>query len=219
MDQALIQAKVNQAYAKAAWALGSMVSLYRPDATQRLIPPLDSRYVIASVMAWFNPDAAMRGMRPAGAVAPVAYASVDRTQLEVGDYLMDTSQNVWFVGALQPLLATPCVRCNRALTLTRAVPVTGPAAYGGNAPGNMTTILTGWPCFLTPKSRALSPEERVPGDTRLNTVLINLPVTAGVEIVPNDLLLDDQADPMRYTVSIATATDWGWTIEAYYAGA
>jgi hypothetical protein len=219
VDQALLQAKANYAYGKAAGILGSAVDVYRPDPRQALIPALDSRYATGQVMAWFNPDPRFGSTSPAPADRAVAYASLDRTLLEAGDYLMDAGQNTWFVGSLQAMLATPCVRCTRAFTLTRAVPMVGEAAYGGNAPANMRTVLTLWPGFIAPKSRGMSPEERVPGESKLNTVLISLPVTAGTQIVPNDVLVDDQADPMRYTVSIATATDWGWTIEAYYAGA
>ncbi len=214
-----LQNRLDHAYGKAAGFLGETLTVYRPDARQALIPALDSRYVSGQVMAWFNPDARLRGVVPAAADGAVVYAALDRTQLEAGDYLMDAGQNTWFLGAVQSLLATPCVRCNRAFFLTRAEPVAGADAYGGNAPGNMQTLLTLWPGFVTAKSRGVSPEERVPGDTKLNSVVISLPVTAGAEIVPNDVLVDDQADPMRYTVSIATATDWGWTIEAYYAGA
>jgi hypothetical protein len=219
VDQAGLQAKANYAYGKAAGILGSMVDVYRPDPRQALIPALDSRYTTGRIMAWFNPDPRFGSISPAPADRAVVFASLDRTLLEAGDYLMDADQNTWFVGSLQAMMATPCVRCTRAFTLTRAVPMVGEAAYGGNAPANMQTILTLWPGFIAPKSRGMSPEERVPGETKLNTVLINLPVTAGVQIVPNDVVVDEQADPMRYTVSVATATDWGWTIEAYYAGA
>jgi hypothetical protein len=219
MDQALLQAKLDYAYGKAAGFLGETLTVYRPDARQALIPALDARYVCGQTMAWFNPDARLRAVVPAAGDRAVVYAALDRTPLEAGDYLMDAGQDAWFLGSAQPLLATPCVRCNRAFSLTRAVPMAGPEAYGGNAPANMQTLLTLWPGFVIAKSRGVSPEERVPGDTKLNSVVISLPVTAGAEIVPNDVLVDDQADPMRYTVSIATATDWGWTIEAYYAGA
>jgi hypothetical protein len=219
VDQAGLQAKANYAYGKAAGILGSTVDVFRPDSRQALIPALDSRYVTGRIMAWFNPDPRFGSISPAAADRAVVFASLDRMLLEAGDYLMDADQNTWFVGSLQPMMATPCVRCTRAFTLTRAVPMVGDAAYGGNAPANMRTILTLWPGFIAPKSRGMSPEERVPGETKLNAVLINLPVTAGAQIMPNDVLVDDQADPMRYTVSIATATDWGWTIDAYYAGA
>ena len=219
MTQALLQAKADRGYAKAAGFLGTSVSVYRPDPRQALIGALDARYALASLTAWFNPDPQLRQTRPAAADKPLVHAAIDRTLLEAGDYLLDAAQNTWFVGSLQPLLATPCVRCNRGFTLTRALPLAGPLAYGGNAPGAMATGLTAWPGFIAARPRGATPEERVPGDTKLNAVTILLPVTAGAEIVPNDVLLDDQADPMRYTVSIAVATDWGWTVEAYYAGA
>ncbi len=214
-----MQAKANAGYARAAAFLGQGVTVYRPDARQSLIQALDARYVLTQLAAWFNPDANFRQVRPALPDKPVVHVAIDRTALQPGDYLMDASQNTWFVGSVQALLATPCVRCNRAFSVMRAVPVTGPSAYGGNAPGDMATILTSWPGFIAAKARGVSPEERVPGDTKLNVVVISLPVTAGVEILPNDVMVDDQADVSRYTVSMAVATDWGWTIDAYYAGA
>jgi hypothetical protein len=219
MDPVLLQAKIELGQAKAARVLGTGAAVYRPDARQPLIPALDARYTIAALTAWFNPDPNLRQVRPAPADKPLVYAAVDRTLLEAGDYLIDAAQNTWFVGSVQPLLATGCVRCNRAFTLTRAVAFTGLAAYGGNAPGAMARVLTAWPGFIAARARGVSPEERLPGDTKLNLVTILLPPTAGAQILPNDVLLDDQAEPMRYTVSIAQATDWGWTVDAYYAGA
>ncbi len=219
MDQALLQAKADYGYGKAAGFLGQGVSVYRPSASQAAVAALDARYAVARATAWFNPDANLRLAKPAPATNAVVYAAIDRTLVQAGDYLLDTGGNTWFVGSLQPLMATPCVRCNRVFTVTRSVPATGADAYGGNAPADMTTVLTAWPGFVTGKPRGLSPEEKVPGDTKLNVVIISLPVTAGAQIVPNDVLVDDQADPMRCTVSLAVATDWGWTVEAYYAGA
>lgn len=219
MDQALLQAKADYSYGKAAGFLGQGVSVYRPSASQAAVAALDARYAVAQTMAWFNPDANLRLAKPAPATSAVVYAAIDRTLIQAGDYLVDAAADTWFVGSLQPLMAIPCVRCNRVFTLTRSVPATGAEAYGGNAPADMTTVLTAWPGFLTAKPRGLSPEERVPGDTKLNVVIISLPVTTGAQVVPNDVLVDDQADPMRYTVSLAVATDWGWTVQAYYAGA
>lgn len=219
MDQALLQAKADYGYGKAAGFLGQGVSVYRPDASQPAVAALDARYAVAQATAWFNPDANLRLAKPAPAANPVVYAAIDRTLVQAGDYLVDADGRTWFVGALQPLMAIPCVRCNRVFTLTRSVPATGPEAYGGNAPADMTTVLTAWPGFVAAKPRGLSPEERVPGDTKLNVVIISLPVTTGAQLAPNDVLVDDQADPMRYTVSLAVATDWGWTAQAYYAGA
>ncbi len=219
MDQTLVQAKANYGYGKMGAFLGQAVTAYRPDAQQALIPALDTRYRRAQLVAWFNPDANFRQLKPALSDKPVVYAGIDRTLLQAGDYLMDAGESTWFVGSVQALQATPCIRCNRAFTVTRAVPAIGADAYGGNAPANMTTILTSWPGFIAAKARGVSPEERLPGDTKLNVVTISIPVTPGVEVLPNDVLVDDQADASRYSVSLAVATDWGWTIDAYYAGA
>lgn len=219
VDQLLLVERLNAGYGRAATFLGRSVRVYRPDGRQPLIPALDSRYAILETPAWFNPDPRMRQVRPAAAEKPVVFSAIDGTQVQQGDYLVGPEQNTWFVGSIQALLAIPCVRCNRAFTVTRAVAATGANAYGGNAPAAMTTVLTGWPGFVTAKPRGIGAEERVPGDTKLDLVLISLPVTPGAEILPNDVIIDDQARPMRYTASLASATGWGWTIEAYYAGA
>lgn len=220
VDQALVQAKLNYGYGKAAQALGQVWTIYRPNARVASVAALDASYAVATTIGWLTADPAFASLRPIPPDKPIGYIAIDRTALESGDYLLGADGTTVFVGSVQPIMATPAIRCNHAFTVTRPEPVTpGANFYGGNAVANQVTILTAWPGFIGAKNRGVQPEQRIPGDTRLNTVTMMLPVTTGAQIMPNDILTDDQPDPKRYTVSIATSTDWGWAVEAYYAGA
>lgn len=219
MDQAAIQAKLNAGYGQVATRLGQTVTVYRPDATQSKVAALDARYMLTRTTAFFNADPNFKAIRPPPPDKPIVYVATDRTPLEQGDYLLDTDGHIWFVGMIKPLMATSAMRCNRTFSLQRPVPATGPYAYGGNAPQDMTTLLTSWPGFLASKTKGLSPEEKVPGDTKLFVVQIYLPVTGPLLLEPNDVLLDDSDLTSRYTVALTTETGQGWEVNCYYAGA
>ena len=215
MDQAMIQARLDAGYGRAAARLGASCAIYRPDAHQAAIPAMDARWNMGSVAAWFGGDANFALVRPRVAEKPQVYVAVDRSVLQAGDYLLDPEGNTYFLGSMQPLMATPAIWCNRALTLQRPSIAPGANFYGGNAAGNIATLLTAWPGFVAARTRGIEPEGKLPVETRLGATVLYLPPTPGVEILPNDILADDQADPMRYTVTQASGSDWGWIVEAY----
>lgn len=219
MDQTTLQARLDAGYAQVALRQGQQVTAYRPDPTQPTVAALDPRHIYSALLAFFNADPNFALVKPVQAGTPQIYVAIDRTLLQQGDYLVDVNSNTWFIGSLAPVMATAAMRCNRVFTLQRPVPATGAFAYGGNAPADLSTLLTSWPGFISSKTRGVSPEERVPGDTKLYLTQIYLPVTQGFYVVPNDILIDDSPDPARYTVALATETGWGWEIDCYYAGA
>lgn len=213
VSQALVQAKVNYGFGKAAAAVGSTCQWYRPSGTG---PAIGGATWLGTIPVLFDtaPDMLMK--------APSRYAkdddwygAFDATNVCVGDYFTDPKLGTFFVAAIEYLKPSRLVRCNRVITVARpGSPAPGPAYYGGDVSADESTLITSWPASIVQGTKGEKGEVNLPGDIRLPWFNIILPLSVPVQIKTADNVTDDQAIPIRYTISSAEQTPLGWRFTA-----
>ena len=209
MNAAKIEAKIQRGNGKAAKVLGVVCDQYRPVNSG---PPIVDTNLLGIVMARFDQDFQFSARKPNLYAHPVWGVLVDRTLLAVGDYLVG-QEGTFFLIARQSLTPTAGVSCNRVISISRpTAPTPGPNAYGGVV--NNTPIVTSWPASVLQGTKGERGDLNLPGDVRMPWVSILIPAVPGVQIRFGDIVTDDQADALRYTVSGAELTDLGYRITA-----
>ena len=213
MDGATIQAKVYGGYAKAAARVGLTFGLYRP--TNAISPaPLASANLITSLPAWFT-AAEPKGVKPMPYAKPLWWATLDGTQTQVGDYLV--GESTYFIASQQPLLPIQAVKCNRTVSISRALGGTSVGAMGYNADtsASETPLMTSWPASVLAGTKGEANQVGLPGDVRQPWWAVLLPAWTGIILIPGDIMNDDIG--RRYVISLAELTDMGWRITAQQA--
>jgi hypothetical protein len=240
MNSAIIQSRIWKAYGKTAVILGQSFAFYgnrnssKPSYVlgedgsrmlsedgsaieeERSTPPLPSPLTTAPYATLFVSLNAedMTYRRPNKYGKATWYALFDATSANVGDYLLGPA-GTYFIAALQLLLPILVVECNRTATVYRPQVQTGAdGEYAGTTTENETPIMTGWPCSILQGTKGEKNESNLPGDTRSPWWTILLPY-ADIQILPNDIITDDQG--IRYVVSSPELSDLGWRITAMTA--
>jgi hypothetical protein len=213
VSQALVQAKVNYGFGKAAAAVGSLCQWYRPSGTG---PAIGGASWIGTLPVLFDTAADMLQKQPSRyAKDDDWYGAFDATSVCVGDYFTDPKLGTFFVAALEYLKPARLVRCNRVVTVTLpGSQPPGPTYYGGDVLTAEEVLLSGWPASIVQGTKGEKGEVMIPGDIRLPWFNIILPLSVGEQIKTADNMTDDQAIPIRYTVSSAEQTLLGWRFTA-----
>lgn len=209
MNAAKIEAKIQRGNGKAAKILGVVCDQYRAATSG---PVMVTTNLLGIVMARFDQDFQFGARKPNLYGHPTWGVLADRTMLAVGDYLIG-SEGTFFLIAQQSLLPTAAVSCNRVISISRPTgPTPGSNAYGGV--NNHTPIVTSWPASVLQGTKGERGDVQLPGDVRMPWVSILIPAPPGVQIRFGDVVTDDQATPIRYTISGAELTDLGYRITA-----
>ena len=209
MNAAKIEAKIQRGNGKAAKVLGVVCDQYRPATSDAVMVNTN---LLGVVLVRFDQDFGFNARKPNLYGHPVWGVLADRTLMAVGDYLIG-SEGTFFLIAQQSLTPTAGVSCNRVISIARPTgPTPGANAYGGVI--NHTPIVTSWPASVLQGTKGERGDLNLPGDVRMPWVQILIPAGPGVQIRFGDIVTDDQADALRYTISSAELTDLGYRITA-----
>jgi len=214
VTQATIQAKINYGYGIAANILGETCQFFAPSN------PLDAiaaTNYAGTLAVRFDPNFQFGATKPQLYGHPVWGAAFDRTDTNVGWYMVSQVSGTFFILAQQPLLPTAAVLCNRTVSITRpSSPTPGPGYYGGAAPAE-GQITGKWPCSILqgPKGNEPVAGLSLPGSTKQPWAAILLPSIPSVSIELGDIITDDLGH--RWDISGAELTEFGWRLEAEYS--
>ncbi len=211
MNGAFLQEKIYYGYAKSAQYIGTAFNQFRPTTA---VNPFGAG-PLATLNASFN-AMDMKYGKPNVYAKPLWYALVDGTQTAVGDYLVSSNQT-FFIAAMQPLLPILAVECNRTINLLRPQQLagTGTAGYGGDTVANESVLMTGWPASVLQGTKGEKGDADLPGDVRNPWWAVLFPYFPGVELRTGDIITDDLT--RRYIISSAELTDLGWRITSIQA--
>ena len=200
-----------------AAVLGLPMAQYRPSSAGAVIA---GGNLLRTLPVWITGDKKGMGTTPFDYEQPVAYASVDPALTSIGDDLVGaiwpggTSQT-FFISSMDLPAPIQVVNCNRVLTFSRPSGQNpGPSYYGGDIAATETPLLTAWPAAVAAKGKRQSGEVRLPGDMDLPWYEILLPPSVPVQLLSMDVVMDDQAIPVRYVVSETEQTTLGWRLSA-----
>jgi hypothetical protein len=216
MDGPTIQARVYAGYAKAARVIGVAYDQYRPLITSA---PLSNK--IASVKMAVDSGKQYTFTSPNEYGDPTWLALIDDASVQEGDYLVGNNGgyniNTYFVAGKQFLLPVLVIECNRAIRLTRELPMTtvGVVSYSGSQPSQEADVL-GAPGNLWPASILLGGKSQhaaeLPAGVKNSGWKILLPPSVPIVITAGDIATDDLGH--RYVIEGAELTDLGWRIMA-----
>lgn len=202
------------------WNIGPRISAqvlgipYDQYRTSGAVNPTDVSHKIGNIPAWITADAKGMGTGAFRPEKPTAFIMVDPDVVAVGDYLIGQF-GTFFVTSMDGVMPMQCVRCNQTVTVSRPGAASpGAGYYGGVQSATNTPLMTAFPASVIQGTKGERGELVVPGDVRQAWVAILLPAPAGVEILPGDWIVTQEATPMTYTVSGRELTPLGWRISA-----
>ena len=213
MDAAKLQGKVYAGYAKAAKRIGYDTDVFRPDGAS---DPLNVANKIATIPASFNAEDMKYG-KPNKYGKPTWYCVVDGRETQVGDYLQNAHDGIFFIAAQQTILPVLVVSCNAVATFYRPQQMNdvGALGYGGNTLAEETAIMTDWPCSILQGSKGEKADAVLPGDTKSAWWSILVPEAVGVLLRSADIIRDTHG--RRFVISSAELTDLGWRLSCAQA--
>lgn len=210
MDAAKLQTKINRGYGKVARYLGVTTSVYRPDGST---DPIDPSNLIATLLVRFDTSPDFTARKPPKQGDPRFYAAFDCSGTQAGDYLV-ADDRTFFITWQEGILPTSVVCCNATVSIHRpsaGSPQPGARYYGGNVSGRGVQLLAGWPAAITLNTgRGDGSASKLPADARQATYRALLPVSAGVTLLPSDVVEDQNNH--RYLIVGAELTALGYQI-------
>jgi len=211
VDFALIQSKIDFGYAKAGSVLGPPYQQYRPSGADN---PTGGT-PIGALNAWLTTDAALQGLKPVAYAKPFWFAAVERSGLQLGDYLAGDLGTFYVNSVIYPA-PVGLIQCNRIISVDRMQQGVAPGlspTYGGDVTADATTLITGWPCAMFAQGYRGAPNVmQFPNDAKLGTMMTLVPGSAPINFQANDYITDDLGN--RYSVSNAELTTLGWRLTA-----
>jgi hypothetical protein len=215
VTQSAIDAHINKGFAIAANKLGASFALYRPRSAGPILNPIN---MLDVVNLGFDTDARFGFKGPSIYNKPVVYGLVDRTELQIGDYLTDGGDTTFFIANIEPLRPAMLVRCNRIVSIFQPLSATaiGPQFYGGNVGGTGAPQLTSWPASILIGPKGEQNTAGLPADPRAPWYAVLLPITPNITLRTGDVLIDDLN--RRYTMSAVELSVLGWRCTCSYGG-
>jgi hypothetical protein len=188
---------------------------YRPI---NLGPVQRSYNFLGLIPAWITGDANLMARKSIANGQPIAYAALDPTSVQTGDYLIGQISPsgptyTFFVCTIDPPRPIQLIVCNGIVDV-RATPTflgTGSLpGYGGDVQANEPLKLEGWPAAINPLgSKARAGALRLPGDGDLGWMDIRLPsLPPGESIAARDRVYDDQGNRMLIADAVLTLNGW-----------
>ena len=168
MNGALLQSKIAYGLQKAANAVGTMHTQYRPGTP--INNPISPVYALGQIPCAFTLNG---GMKPASWVAQTQQNQLfwqiiaPVAQLQVGDYLV--GQNTYCVVGLDALMIPLALRCTQTLTFSRQPKETaaGLQSYSALAAPAPVVYAQGIPGAINIKKETGRPQAALPGDASL----------------------------------------------------
>lgn len=211
VDNAMIQARIDAGYSKAATALGQAYQQYRAaGALNPLANPLGSLNI------WATTDSALKGTNPPDFGKPQWFSALMRDDLALGDYLVGPL-GTFFVSTLQYPAPVGLIFCNQTISIARAqdnLPIGASPQRFGNAMQTTINIITNWPASvlqLGGGEKMTATALNLPTDAKLPGMAILLPASAP-SVRFNDLITD--ATGQRYMVASVETSPLGWRLTA-----
>jgi hypothetical protein len=212
MNSDQIQALINLGASLATPFLGRTTQWYRP--TDPTCPALDPANQMGTLSVRFDTDPSFKSTKPPLLGKPQWYGLYDRTNTQVGDYLV-SDQGTFYIESEVNLMPTAVIQCNRTITISRKTlgnPSSQPGkAYGGDRKNHDDVILyPDFPASLLTKSRGERGDTNLPKDVKLGTYEILLPNVGKVTIHSADRIRDDLG--YLYSVSSVELTPLGYRL-------
>jgi hypothetical protein len=179
-----VQTKLDRAYGKLSMKIGVTCSLYR--ATDFANAITGATLVSSNVAVRFDPMEDFKAQQFNGYGHPVWTAALDRTTYgtQVGDYLVTTSGDTYFIATQQSLLPTAVVSTNRVISVFRpqatlVTNTTNTYRFSRLTPNKGQTlnnpIMLGFPCSMLAGTKGEREESGIPLGTREPWCAILLP--------------------------------------------
>jgi len=131
----------------------------------------------------------------------------DAAYTRVGDYLVQGA-DIWFIAAQQSLLPVLCVKTNRVISISRAIPPGfSPPATGADS---TITIISEWPASMLGTNVEGKSPTHLPGDVTVATALVLLPSCHEQTLQPTDIITDQHGT--NSIVAAAELSDLGWRL-------
>ncbi len=196
-------------YSLSAGVLGTPYQQLRPSGPDNPTsgPP------VATLNMWVTTDPGLNGKKPPQYGKPDWFAAIERSGLEVGDYLIG-EKGTFIVNNLLYPEPVALWWCNRTINVTRPSlgNVAGVSPYSGDTSAAQEPVLSGWPCFQTMVGSGSTGKPtgmKLPSDAQFPLVVFRL--SLGAPLVQfNDVLNDDLG--RRYYVHMVDQTPLGYTI-------
>lgn len=198
-----ISAKARYGYGKAASKLGRTTIIYRPVSA---LSPIAPASILFTATVAFDTVPQFTFVNPQSFGQIKYYALMSATSapytLQPGDYLV-SGATTYFVALVDDIAAPEVIRCDARVNVLRPNEVAsyGPNYYSGGVYGNETPLLTGWPAGRALGGRAEANSAGLPGDTRAAGFDFYLPPSIPLQVRQSDVIEDEQAQPIRYTIS------------------
>lgn len=206
-----IQQKINHGFAKAASKLGTPFMQYRPQDNTTVIVEDN---IVGELYVAYDKSANFNFLQPLDYNVASYYVLMDLTNVQIGDYLWNYDDRIFFVANIEPLKPAQVILCNiPSLSIYRPSGSTT-NGYGGNT--NPQLLLSGWPACMVPGTKGESNEAKTPGSVRAFWNNLMLPSTQ-VAIEPYDLVIDDTE--RRFIVSNNQKSQMGYFCTCSYQGA
>jgi hypothetical protein len=199
MNGALLQSKIAYGLQRAASAIGSMHTQYRPGEV--INNPISPVYALGQIPCAFTLNG---GMKPGSWVAQTQQNQLfwqiiaPVAQLQVGDYLV--GQNTYCVVGLDALMIPLALRCTQTLTFSRQPKNTaaGLQSYSALAAPAPVVYAQGIPGAMNIKKETGRPQADLPGDASLRAFYVcNFYLPDGL-VQHRDIVTDENG--LRYQV-------------------
>jgi hypothetical protein len=211
MDAAIIQAKINYGYGKAAQYLGVACNWYRPTSTAFIDPST----LQGTVQAYFDSSPQFTAAKPSSFAHPASFVAVDRTDLQTSDYLVKPSGETYFINIIEALAPTSSIECNAVVTVFRSVTATSGAPYQMVVTNNGDIQVANCPCSILQGTKGEADHSGVEMTPRMPWVAIVMPNLPTVQLYVGDIMIDDKG--RRYNLSSIEQSDLGMRITAEYS--
>ena len=208
---ATVQPHVSRGFAKVAAALGVTCAWYRSTGAMN---PLASANLLGPLQVLFDTAANLRLTAPRQRDKPEAwFGAFDPTGVQVGDYLVSPTPEIFFVAALDAVRPARLVLCNRTIDIRAPGTKAGYGAlpgYGGDDQAAETSMALQWPCAMIAgsKSKMVNGDPKLPGDVGLPTQVVLWPAIPGITVRNDMILLDDLAQ--RHVLSQVELSSLGY---------
>lgn len=212
MSGASLQSLYDLGYSLSAGVLGTPYAQYRPAGANN---PTASGNLAATLNAWLTTDPALQGSKPPQYGKPDWFGAIERSGLQVGDYL-EGQDGTFVVNSLLYPQPVALWWCNRTISVTRPTlgNVAGVSPYSGDTTAAQAPVMAGWPCFQTMVGSGSTGKPtgmKLPSDAQLPLVVFRLSFAAPLAQF-NDVITDDLG--RRYYTHMVDQSPLGYTITA-----
>jgi hypothetical protein len=212
IDGTIIQAKVWRGYGIAAAKTGTPHDLYRPSGPAE---PLALLNRVATLPATLDARPSYKFAIPALHGDWERYALVDGAVVQPGDYLVSSSDDIYFIAAMPALQPIICAICTETISVRR---LTAARAFGAiedrsDAATSETELFSDWPVSMLFSGRGRGATDDIPGDQADPDYQIIMPAVPGCDIPRSgDVLLDHRR--RRFAVGWVETSSLGWRMLA-----